>query len=69
EVPLRTIKTTIYREEKRGAENHSLPRLGAPRKLTEEQRDQIYNALTTNPNLTHRDLLKSIDNAIKEYSL
>ncbi|KAI8683215.1 hypothetical protein LRP88_04812 [Fusarium phalaenopsidis] len=68
EVPLSTIRYTIKQEAKR-KENASLPRSGAPRKLTGEQRDQLYEAVTTNPHITHQDLLASVDNAVKERSL
>ncbi|WKT54047.1 hypothetical protein QSH57_004631 [Fusarium oxysporum f. sp. vasinfectum] len=69
EIPLGTIKTTLRREAQRGADNASRPRSGAPRKLTEEQRDQIYDTITTDPHVTMRDLLESVDNAVKLRSL
>ena len=69
DIPLGTIKTTLRREAQRGADNISLPRSGAPRKLTEEQRDQIYDTVTTDPHITMRDLLDSVDNAVKLRSL
>ncbi|KAH6879841.1 hypothetical protein B0T10DRAFT_372595, partial [Thelonectria olida] len=69
DIPLSTIKTTCRREAKRGSENQSLPRSGAPRKLSEEQRDQIYDTVTSNPHITQRDLLESVDNAVKVRSL
>lgn len=69
EVPIGTIKTTCRREAQRGTENTSLPRSGAPRKLTAEQRDQIYETITTTPHIPMRDLLDSVDNAIKLRSI
>ncbi|KAJ0135309.1 hypothetical protein HZ326_20819 [Fusarium oxysporum f. sp. albedinis] len=69
DIPLGTIKTTLRREAQLGADNISLPRSGAPRKLTEEQRDQIYDTVTTDPHITMRDLLDSVDNAVKLRSL
>ena len=69
EIPLGTIKTTIRREKTR-IENQSKKRPGRPRKLTEEQRDSIYYTVEyENPHITHRDLLTSVDNVIKDRSL
>ena len=66
EIPLGTIKTTIRREALR-VDNQIRPRSGAPRRITEEQRDQIYDTVThTNPHISHRDLL--VDNVVKERS-
>jgi transposase len=69
EIPISMIKYTI-RAEKQRIENNSKPRSGQPRKLTEEQRDRIYDIAThENPHISYRDLLESVDNAIKERSL
>lgn len=69
EIPYSTIRTTCQREASR-INNCSRPRPGAPRKLTEEQRDQIYDTVTyQNPHISHKDLLVSVDNAVKERSL
>lgn len=69
EIPKSTIRSTVKSEEKRGEDNLTLPRSGAPRKLTEEQRDQIFNTVTTDPHITIRGLLDSVDNAVKARSL
>ncbi|KAF5234251.1 hypothetical protein FAUST_7711 [Fusarium austroamericanum] len=69
EIPKSTIRSTVKSEEKRGEDNLTLPRSGAPRKLTEEQRDQIFDTVTTDPHITIRDLLDSVDNAVKARSL
>jgi len=69
EIPLGTIKTTIRREALR-VDNQTRPRSGAPRRITEEQRDQIYDTVThTNPHISYKDLLDSVDNVVKERSL
>ena len=68
EIPLSTIKSTIYNERKR-LDNHSLPRSGRPHGLTEEQRDHLYNLVTANPDIKMRDLLESVDGAVKERSI
>ncbi|QSS52475.1 hypothetical protein I7I53_08120 [Histoplasma capsulatum var. duboisii H88] len=68
EIPLGTIKTTIQREASR-LNNESKPRSGAPYKLTEEQRDNLYSQILENPHTTQQDLLASVDNAIKVRSL
>ena len=69
DIPRSTIITTCRREAIR-ADNASRLRTGAPRKLTAEQRDQIYDTVThTNPHITNRDLLDSVDNVVKERSI
>ena len=68
EIPLSTIKSTIYNERKR-LDNHSLPRSGRPHGLTEEQRDHLYNLVTANPDIKMRDLLESVDTAVNERSI
>lgn len=68
EIPLSTIKTTIKRESQR-INNVSRPRSGQPRKLSEDQRDQLYERVESDPHVTHKDLLDSVDNACKKRSL
>lgn len=68
EIPISTIKSTIYNERKR-LDNHSLPRSGRPNVLTEEQRDHLYDLITNNPDMKMRDLLESVDEAVKERSI
>lgn len=69
EVPLGTIKTTLRREATR-VDNQSNKRSGAPRRLTEEQRDQIYDTVThEDPHISHRDLLASVSHVVKERSI
>ena len=69
EIPLGTIKSTIRLESLR-VNNQTRPRSGAPRRLTEEQRDQIYDTVTyKNPHISYRDLLDSVDNVVKQQSL
>jgi transposase len=68
EVCLKTIQTTVYRENHR-INNESRKRSGAPRKLSEEQRDHIYDLATHNPHIKNRDLLEEVDEAIKKRSI
>jgi transposase len=69
EIPLGTIKSTLRREATR-LDNQSRPRSGGPRKLTETQRDLIYDTVAhTNPSISHKDLLDLVDNAVKVRSL
>ena len=65
EIPISTIKSTIYNERKR-LNNHSLPQSGRPHGLTEEQHDHLYDLTTTNPHIKMHDLLESVDEAVKE---
>ncbi|KAI1852611.1 hypothetical protein JX265_003093 [Neoarthrinium moseri] len=69
DVPISTIKSTIRREALR-ENNVSRPRTGARRKLTEEDRDYLYDLVVhQNPNITHADLLEAVDHKIKARSL
>ena len=69
DITISTIKTTCRRGKSR-IDNKSKPRSGAPRKLSEEQRDHLYNiAIYQNPYIKHRDLLEEVDRAIKKRSL
>jgi transposase len=69
EIPISTIKTTVRRERLR-LDNVSRPRSGAPRKLTEVQRDEIYDIVNfQNPHVKYRDLLDSVDHVVKERSI
>ncbi|KAH7119228.1 hypothetical protein EDB81DRAFT_667541 [Dactylonectria macrodidyma] len=69
EILLSRNKTSLRREAQRGADNISLPRSGAPQKLTEDQRDQTYDTVTTNPHVAMRDLLDFVDNVIQLHPL
>lgn len=69
EVPVSTIRYTIKKEADR-SDNKSMSRPGQPRKLTEEQRKQIYETVTSsNPNISNSELLASVGNAVKLRSL
>lgn len=69
EIPVSTIQTTIRREAVR-RDNQSRPRSGAPKKLSEEQRDRIYDIVThEKPHISTEDLLKEVNHAIKERAL
>jgi len=65
---LSTIKYTLRKETIR-KNNTSIPRSGAPGKLSEEQRDSVYGPTERRPDITHKDLLASIDYAVKERAL
>jgi transposase len=62
---INTIKSTLRRQALRT--NHiTRPRSGMPRKLTEEQRDHIYDVIThTNPHATNQDLCAEVNSAVK----
>ena len=60
-----TIISTCKREASR-VNNMSKPRKGAPRKLSDEQRDHLYDTVThENPHLNNRDLLREVNDAVK----
>ncbi|EHK46442.1 hypothetical protein TRIATDRAFT_299102 [Trichoderma atroviride IMI 206040] len=69
DVPVSTIRYTIKKEADRH-DNKSMSRPGQPKKLTEEQRRQIYETVTSsNPNISNSELLASVGNAVKLRSL
>ena len=69
EVPLSTIKTTCYRETKR-VNNLSMRRSGAPRKLSDEQRDHLYDlAVHQNPHITNQELVEEVDFTLHKRSI
>ncbi|KAJ5153217.1 uncharacterized protein N7482_009695 [Penicillium canariense] len=60
DIPLSIIHYTLRIESKR-VNSASLPRSGQPRKLTEEDRDSMYDAIQSNPSII-RDKLLSVVN-------
>ena len=69
EVSRSTIITTCRREALRN-DNVTQPRSGAPRRLTDEQRDYLYDfAVHQNPHSKMRDLLAEVDGAVKKRSV
>lgn len=68
EIPLSTIKTTIRRESIR-VNNTTRARSGRPRKLTEQQRDHIYDLVQSEPHIRHIDLLTEVDHVVKRRSI
>ena len=62
------IKT--YRLEAARVNNTTRSRSGAPRKVTAEQRDHIYDTIShTNPHIQTPDLLKEVDYTVKKRAL
>lgn len=55
--------------EKDRANNVSKPRSGRPRKLTEEQRDHIYNRIAADPRVKIRTSIDEIDGAVQKRSI
>lgn len=69
EVPVSSIKYTCYREKDR-MNNQLKRRSGAPRKLSDEQRDHLYNlTIHQNPYITNRELVAEVDETIKKGSI
>jgi transposase len=67
-IPKSTIQSTIRREAQR-VDNHSIARSGRPRKLSEEDRDRILEAIHGNPRITREDLLATVDYKVKKDSI
>jgi transposase len=67
-IPISTIKSIVQRSNK-CLENQSLPRSGRPRKLSEEERDRIWESIHGNPNTTYEDLLSKVDHKVAKRSI
>lgn len=61
-IPLSTIVSTIKREHDRVGQK-SKPRSGAPKIITQEERDRMAEKLKLDPNITWKELSKECENA------
>ncbi|KAJ5134550.1 uncharacterized protein N7443_003828 [Penicillium atrosanguineum] len=68
DIPLSTIHYTLRQDLKR-LKGVSLPRSGAPRKLTAEDRDRVYDAIQNRPDITREDLLAEVNYKVKAMSI
>jgi transposase len=69
DVPISTIKSTCQRERKRGRDNLTLSRSGRPRKLSEFDRDLIFDYIQQHPRVKYHELLELVDFKICEETL
>lgn len=63
EISYSTVRSTVEAAKKRATTQASLPQCGAPRVISEEQRDAIYDTIQTNLNTTYEDLQSIASNA------
>ncbi|KAJ5133089.1 hypothetical protein N7448_001882 [Penicillium atrosanguineum] len=63
-IPIGTIKTTINRTNQR-IENETSPRSGRPRKLDEDNKLKLLNAIDTNLRITYENILATVDHKVK----
>jgi transposase len=68
DIPRSTIQYTLTQEAKR-AKHESLPRSGTPRKLTEVDRDYIYDTIQETPSILIKDLLGEVDFRVHRSSI
>ncbi|KAJ5762111.1 uncharacterized protein N7511_005493 [Penicillium nucicola] len=68
DIPRSTIQYTLTQEAKR-QNQESLPRPGGPRKLSETERDQIYDTLQQNPSSLIKDILEDVDFKVHRSSI
>ena len=69
QIPKSTVARTCRLEAAR-VNNTTRSRPGAPRKVTAEQRDHIYDTIShTNPHIQTPDLLKEVDYTVKKRAL
>ena len=67
-IPINTIKTTVSRAKQR-INNETSSCSGRPRKLDEDDKSKLLNAIDTNPRITYDDLLATVDNKVKRTSI
>ncbi|KAJ9481790.1 hypothetical protein VN97_g11671 [Penicillium thymicola] len=67
-IPLSTIHYTLRQESKR-AHGVSISRPGGLRKLTEEDRDRVYDAIQSRPDIKYEDLLAEVVHKVKAISI
>lgn len=67
-VPISTIKATVQRANER-VDNQSLPRSGRPRKLDDDDRKLLLEAIKENPRITYEDLLATVSHKVKKDSI
>ncbi|KAJ5824406.1 hypothetical protein N7447_006746 [Penicillium robsamsonii] len=65
-IPLSTIHYTLRQGAKR-CHGVSITRSRAPRKLTEEDRDRVYDIIQNNPSITREDLLTEVNYKVKAF--
>ncbi|OQD72675.1 hypothetical protein PENANT_c235G00440, partial [Penicillium antarcticum] len=68
DIPCSTIQYTLTQEAKR-QKHESLPRSGQPRKITEEDRDHIYDIIQEKPSILIEDLLGEVDFKVHRMSI
>ena len=68
DIPRSTIQYTLTQESKR-QKQESLPRLGQPRKLTEDDRDNIYGIMQETPSFSTEKLLAEVDFKVHRQSI
>lgn len=59
-IPIGTIKSTVNREKTR-IKNETSPRSGCPRKLNENDKERLLDAIDENPRVKSDDLLAEVD--------
>lgn len=68
DIPRSTIQYTLTQDSKR-QKQESLPRSGTPRKLTENDRDHIYETIQENPSISLQYLRKEVDFKVHRTSI
>lgn len=68
DIPRSTIQYTLTQESKR-KKQESLPRLGRPKLLTEDERNHICEVIQQTPSISTQDLLKEVDYKVKRQSI
>jgi transposase len=68
DIPRSTIQYTLTQEAKR-QKQQSLPRSGAPKKPTEDDRDHIYETIQEKPSVLIEDLLSEVDFKVHRMSI
>ncbi|KAJ5938323.1 hypothetical protein N7466_001457 [Penicillium verhagenii] len=63
-IPISTIKSTWLRSNQKGPSQETLPRSGPPKKLNEEDKENILQAIDDNPCVKYDELLATVDHKV-----
>lgn len=68
-IPISTIKTTWARASQRGPTQETLPRSGQPKKLDQDDKAKLLQAIDQNPRVKYDDLLATVDYKVKRQAI
>lgn len=68
-ISMGTIKTTIARANARGPTQETLPRSGGPKKLSDEDKSMLLNAITEDPDIKYDHLIQLLNQSVTRQTI